>query len=359
MIKAVPTNIITGFLGTGKTTTLNHLLTLKPTTERWAILVNEFGELGVDASLLNEQNSDTLTVREIAGGCVCCVNGPLLPVTLNKLLKEASPDRLLIEPTGIGHPAGIVDTLLKPPFSTALQLQSILCLVDPRCIDRPEILQHRIFHDQLQIADVIVLNHCDLASSERLDEARELSRNMFPEKQAIVETVQGEIPLSLLELPSHSKASPLNLSLNFSVVQQGAARIHQPLAFNSAQPSATGETRYSELPLSKDMRCQFTEHHDDELYSYGWLFPREISFKTDEILALLNGLESRNPINVARIKANIRIGAAWVAYNRSYQDPARVEESSWRRDSRIELLSFTEISDPQALYQQLITTLRA
>lgn len=77
VIKAVPTNIITGFLGVGKTTAILHLLKSKPANERWAILVNEFGEIGIDGELIaGEQKSQTdVYIREVPGGCMCCVSG--------------------------------------------------------------------------------------------------------------------------------------------------------------------------------------------------------------------------------------------------------------------------------------------
>ena len=94
-------NLITGFLGSGKTTTLLHLLAHKPANEKWAILVNEFGEVGIDGALLANRGA---ALKEIPGGCMCCVNGLPLQVGLNMLLKQTKPDRLIIEPTGLGHP---------------------------------------------------------------------------------------------------------------------------------------------------------------------------------------------------------------------------------------------------------------
>ena len=92
-------NLITGFLGSGKTTTLRHLLANKPENEKWAVLVNEFGEIGIDGSLLADTGA---VLKEIPGGCMCCVNGLPMQVGLNMLLQQAKPDRLLIEPTGDG-----------------------------------------------------------------------------------------------------------------------------------------------------------------------------------------------------------------------------------------------------------------
>lgn len=111
--KAVPTNIITGFLGVGKTTAILHLLASKPANERWAVLVNEFGEIGIDGGLMaGGQGAQTgVFIREVPGGCMCCVSGLPMQMALNRLLMDAKPDRLLIEPTGLGHPQEVIESL--------------------------------------------------------------------------------------------------------------------------------------------------------------------------------------------------------------------------------------------------------
>ncbi len=119
-ILGVPTNIITGFLGVGKTSAILNLMANKPENERWAVLVNEFGEIGVDGSLVQGQQSEEqqVFIREVPGGCMCCAAGLPMQIALNQLLNEAKPDRLLIEPTGTVVPersaASVVDRSLSP-----------------------------------------------------------------------------------------------------------------------------------------------------------------------------------------------------------------------------------------------------
>ena len=93
----IPTNIITGFLGVGKTSAILNLMKNKPVNERWAVLVNEFGEIGVDGSLIQgNQTTQQVFIREVPGGCMCCAAGLPMQIALNQLLTEAKPDRLLI-----------------------------------------------------------------------------------------------------------------------------------------------------------------------------------------------------------------------------------------------------------------------
>ncbi|HAB24111.1 MAG TPA: hypothetical protein DCE30_04935, partial [Pantoea sp.] len=120
-------NLITGFLGSGKTTLLRHLLARKPAQENWAILVNEFGEIGIDGALLRDSGA---ALKEIPGGCMCCVNGLPMQVGLNMLLKQHRPDRLLIEPTGLGHPRQLLEMLSAPVYQPLLQLNATLTLLD-------------------------------------------------------------------------------------------------------------------------------------------------------------------------------------------------------------------------------------
>lgn len=125
------TNLITGFLGSGKTTSILHLLANKDPAEKWAVLVNEFGEVGIDGALLADSGA---LLKEIPGGCMCCVNGLPMQVGLNTLLRQGKPDRLLIEPTGLGHPKQILDLLTAPVYEPWIDLRATLCILDPRLL---------------------------------------------------------------------------------------------------------------------------------------------------------------------------------------------------------------------------------
>ena len=125
----IPTNIISGFLGAGKTTAIRYLLENKPSSERWAVVVNEFGKVGIDGALLK---NDTVEIKEIPGGCLCCVGSQSLNVGLNQIIRNVHPQRILIEPTGLGHPKRLIDSLTGGYFKSVLDLKAVICLLDAR-----------------------------------------------------------------------------------------------------------------------------------------------------------------------------------------------------------------------------------
>jgi len=200
-IHAVPTNVITGFLGVGKTSAILHLLNQKPSHERWAILVNEFGEIGVDGSLLEGQSSsqEGIFIREVPGGCMCCASGLPMQIALNQLLARARPDRLIIEPTGLGHPKEVLQVLSSEYYKDILSLQKTLTLVDARKLSDPRYINHETYNQQIKVADTIVGNKLDLYEDEDI-----AILNAFVKKQGqphanLLLTQYGEIPFSALE----------------------------------------------------------------------------------------------------------------------------------------------------------------
>lgn len=108
----VPVTIITGALGSGKTTCLRGIIAAKPKDEVWAILINEFGAVGIDALTLQgtptaiSSPDGSVTVRQIAGGCMCCVLAGPMNIAIAQVIRQVKPDRLILEPSGLGHPAG-------------------------------------------------------------------------------------------------------------------------------------------------------------------------------------------------------------------------------------------------------------
>ncbi|MEX0603785.1 MAG: GTP-binding protein [Marinobacter sp.] len=196
MKQPIPTNLILGFLGVGKTTAIIDLLKYKPADEVWAVLVNEFGEVGIDGALLEQ---DGAFVREVPGGCMCCVAGLPMQIGLNRLIHKAKPDRLLIEPTGLGHPSQIIETLTSEHYQEVLSLGPVLCLVDPRRLEEPRVLENVQFRDQVAAADILVANKTDLCNDAQLSHFDQWSEALSPKKRAVFHTRHGRLNTAWLE----------------------------------------------------------------------------------------------------------------------------------------------------------------
>jgi len=193
----IPTNIVMGFLGAGKTTAILNLLKQKPADEKWAVLVNEFGQVGIDGAVFAA--SDAI-VREVAGGCLCCAVGLPFQVAVNRLLTEVKPDRLLIEPTGLGHPKRVLDRLAGGYFQTVLDVRASICLVDPRKLSDSRYTSHENFVDQIALSDVLVANKMDLADQAAVQRFSCWVEQSHPPKIVVAQTIQGQLDVAWLDL---------------------------------------------------------------------------------------------------------------------------------------------------------------
>lgn len=287
-IRAVPTNIITGFLGAGKTSAILHLMRHKPAHERWAVLVNEFGEIGVDGSLFQGQHSEDqgVFIREVPGGCMCCVAGLPMQIALNQLLAKAKPDRLLIEPTGLGHPREVLQVFSAKYYQELLSLQKTLTLVDARKLSDPRYTNHDTFNQQIAIADTIIGNKLDLYQGK--DKARLIAyviQHGQPHAQVFF-TQHGEIAVSQL---------------------QGATSDY-PIQSHHHQHQS------QEMPMASDApmpACGFIRamNEGEGFRSVGWRFSSEKVFHRQQLFSLLAGLR------VERMKAVFITDAGVFGYN--------------------------------------------
>ena len=210
----VPTTVISGFLGVGKTTAILDLFTGKPEHETWAVLVNEFGKIGIDGEVYE---ANGILVKQIPGGCMCCAQGLPLQVSVNRLLRETRPDRLLIESSGVGHPAGVLKTLQGEGFNDVLELKAGICLLDPETLLLDAYRQNDLFREQLQLADILVANKIDLASVQALQAFHTLCESFSPAKQLTAETSHGRCKTEWLDIEHRNYTQ----TVRFKAVTEG------------------------------------------------------------------------------------------------------------------------------------------
>lgn len=329
-ISRVPTNLITGFLGVGKSTAIRNLLARAPADERWAVLVNEFGEVAVDGAAMAGAG-DNAAIRELPGGCLCCTLGAPLKVTLTRLLREARPDRLLIEPTGVGHPARVLDALRGGDLAPALDVRATVCLVDPHQLADERITGREVFQDQVELAEILVANKADLRETAEIERFERWARDLFPPKARIATADQGQLDPAWLDLPADPTRSAL---FPHAHDHQHGHEHRPPLA-------APGPGR----PVRHGNRGQ-------GLAACGWVFHREDRFDEQALLAVLADLP------VDRLKGVFHCGR-WLQVDR-VADELTSRPSAWRGDSRVECIAGAgpgEEPDWDGLEQRLLETL--
>lgn len=336
MKNLIPTNIITGFLGVGKTTAITHLLKHKPQDEIWSVLVNEFGEIGIDGAMLKSVNAH---VREVPGGCICCVAGLPMKIALNMMIATTKPDRIIIEPTGLGHPEEIINTLLGEYYDTVLDLRATITLIDPRKLSDSRYTENANFQDQIAVADVLVANKTDVCGDEERRAFDTLLASFEAPKQASFWVEQGQLEAAWLDLPraDHALKNPQH---------------HHNNRNNRLNPQR--ELYNAAVRLPEGERFVRRENAANGFYSCGWLFQPELQFNFNQLFGWLSGAD------FLRAKAVIHTNEGVYMFNAEagvlsvnqvpVQSPAEI------LDSRIELISDASI-DATAAEQILLSAI--
>lgn len=308
--KRVRTNVITGFLGVGKTTAIQALLANKPLNERWAVLINEFGAVGLDKAVLahNTDSNQGLTIKEVAGGCMCCTAGLPMSVALNQLLRDVRPDRLFIEPSGLGHPKEVLAILSSSYYQSWLDLRATLTLIDARSFAEERYTQHDTFLQQLHVADVIVMNKRELAQADDVDRVR-----TFLTKQAL-----NDIPLETTQ--------------NGQLKRAWLDRIPMQKAATWLSVVSNKEDQQTSSPENTDGIFSY-QHSDGHWHSYGFRFKSHYQFDTKRLIALCQQLQSE------RIKAMMNVAGGSLFINNVGKTADYSDQTTVLSESRFELIT--------------------
>ncbi len=190
----LPVTIITGFLGSGKTTLVNYVLS-REKGFRIAVMVNEIGEIAIDNDLIIGASGDML---ELANGCICCsINNDLVDATFRVLQREPAVDRLIVETTGIADPLPVLLTFLRSEFRDAVRIDAVVALADAENFSL-DLVDSKASLNQLRYADFVVLNKCDLVGSGRVDAVEQRIRAAVAETVRIVRAAHAEVALPLI-----------------------------------------------------------------------------------------------------------------------------------------------------------------
>ena len=193
-IQGIPVSIITGFLGSGKTTLLNHILTQQQGLKT-AVLVNEFGEIGIDNELIISSDDD---IVELNNGCICCtINEDLVKTVHNILERKEKIDYLIVETTGVADPVPVAVTFLSTELRGKTRLDSIITVVDCDNFYVKTKEESIAAKQQITYGDIILLNKTDLVESQVVAKIEDKIRQQRPNAR-ILRTVKGNVSLPLI-----------------------------------------------------------------------------------------------------------------------------------------------------------------
>ena len=303
----VKTHIISGFLGAGKTTLLQRLLAQKPEDETWAVLMNEFGQIGVDQQLLPQ--SEGYQVKELLGGCLCCTSQLPMQIALSRLIQESKPDRLFIEPTGLGHPDQLLEQLTEPHWQSLIDMRALVTVVDGSRLHDAEWTKQHLYQDQLKAAQIVVVSHVDQMNDEDEKALSELQSEYLAYVQQWLKADMGNLDIH-------------NIDIKFNGVQGQI----QPLI--QIQRNAPKDGVLAEIK-------QLPYHYVETAQGYtvaGWKFSKRWQFDFYDLLDVLC-----DQTDWMRIKGIFNTNQGWMTFN---FNPEQLNYKSGEEniDNRIEII---------------------
>lgn len=221
-MQKIPATVVTGFLGAGKTTLIRHMLE-NANGKRIALIINEFGDLGVDGDILKGCGDETCTeddIMELSNGCICCTVADDFVPTMEKLLaRENKPDHIVIETSGLALPQPLIRAFNWPEISTKVTVDGVVTVVDGKAVSDgvfahnvaavdaqrklDENLDHEtplseLFEDQVACADMIVVNKSDLLGEAEADALVTTLKADSRDGVQVVRTSMGQLPVDVL-----------------------------------------------------------------------------------------------------------------------------------------------------------------
>jgi len=268
----IKTFIITGFLGSGKTTLLKRILESSADLSKTVVLINEFGKVGVDKSLI--KNTAAADIIELTSGCICCALKTDMIQSLQILKHEYAPERLVIEATGVADPLSIAETLNDRLISPHFQLEKIITVVDSDFWEAREAFG-TVFQSQLDQADIILLNKIDTIDKTMLS--------------VVLKEIKAESAKGLIVPTLHCNIDP---DIIWSKVEQESQGLTQQPSFQPYDPA-------------KDLYSHLKEEKTTDAKDAGFItFPFETSkpMDKDRFMEFLNSI----PLELFRIKGTVR-----------------------------------------------------
>jgi G3E family GTPase len=314
MKSKIAVNLICGALGVGKTSLINQLLEHKPTHQKWALLVNEFGAVGIDGAILSANSK--LMVKQLSGGCICCSAQSDFKNALESLI-EHQPDRLIIEPTGLGEPDSLADLITRSDLNQHYELQQIVSVFDASNTSIDELKTLRIFQSLVHMADQAIINKIDRASEQQSQALLDYLQQCYP-------------PIAKIHLHQHQQTLP---DIRLDRVHQSPGLVFYPQTLDTARNTLAPIQFEHNWLIPVDRKIHQALNHS----AIGWVFDPCHSFDWLQLQTLLNQLNHQAWSGVKRAKGVFRTGQSWMLFQ-WVNDQLSREIISYRKDSRFELI---------------------
>jgi len=353
-----PVNVITGVLGAGKTTFITSLLSnAKPADETWAVVVNDFGALGIDGALFDDAvggtsggakggaSDDKIIVRQVSGGCACCATAAPFTLAVAQVLRRYKPHRVLVEPSGMGDAGRVIDALRSEHLAQSVDVRATIAVVDVREFrsggQGGGVRMGELWRKQCECADALVGSFGDRAQEDNSDDAiegfKEFGRSFWPKKAEVFVISErfpdGTVDADVLDVECGWTGRDMAADANADVQTSTSAGpfVMKPVLTPNGNPWMVKTT------TDAFASCGYAFHVDD-------VFVRPLlkAFFDEFLLARAD---------VIRFKGIFRLGADWVRPDIVESNPGRDGNSSspasrvikftsvaYRRDSRFELI---------------------
>lgn len=317
----IPTHIVSGFLGAGKTTLLQDLFQLKPEHERWAVLMNEFGQIGIDQHLL-ETKAD-IQVKEVLGGCLCCTSQLPMHHALNALITECKPNRIWIEPSGLGHPLQLLEQLNEPHWQSHLALQGVCLVINGQLLHNQVWLERNFDEKLFKTVSLVIISHSDQMTDEDRLSLNNLQQQYQQFKQKWLCRPEQAVQLSDFQTPYYS---PNIKPVSLLSLRQDYAQQDEPAVYS--------------LPH------HYVQQRDGFAIA-GWKFAKSWQFRADELIDLFA------QVAYLRLKAILHTEQGWLYFNcNSHHLSYKIGNAHY--DSRLEIIYENDERDWLAFEQGLL-----
>jgi len=330
MQNKIKVNLVAGSLGAGKTTFVKNLLQQKPVSEKWLLLINEFGSVGIDGAIL--EASGATNIEQVPGGCICCTAKNELTTNLLRISQQTDLDRLIIEPTGLGEPEAIIDLFKQPELKDFFEIFALFSVIDTANTSINELITLTIMQSLITMADIIILNKSDLTDAEHQQNIIQHCQSVFPPKEIILNTTHGKIDIHYLDY-RHTKSTGFSFypsKKNHDSIPSVYTSDNKKPHFHEAISTPSIEV-YEGLHGLIDRK----QYQDGSTRAVGWIFNDETEFHWTKVFQLFQSF-TQTP-SVKRAKGVFKVAEPWMLFQ-FVKGQATREFIAYRKDSRIELL---------------------